>query len=155
VITTKEERAMRVAQMRANFAHEGGTPDAEHEALLDQYIEGTATLADLYTHAREYVYTAQERQQLEIDKERLGAEFSRMRVQYDAETEVYAQEQEQKNIDRRRMSKEQRERHEALDAARANVELSGFTIGEEHWQQSLRWANGEITMDEYLALRTK
>jgi hypothetical protein len=65
----------------------GRPPDAEHEALLDRYIEGTATLADLYAHAREYVYTAQERQQLEIDKERLGAEFSRMRVQYDAETE--------------------------------------------------------------------
>lgn len=56
--TTKEERAMSVAQMRANFAHEGGAPDAEQEALLDQYIEGTAILADLYTHAREYVYIA-------------------------------------------------------------------------------------------------
>lgn len=72
-----------------------------------------------------------------------------MRVQYDAEMKVYEQEQELKNIDRRGMSKEQRERHEALDAARANAELSGSTIGEEQWQQSLRWANGEITMDEY------
>lgn len=146
---------MRVAQMRANFAHEGGVPDAEHEALLNQYIEGTATLADLYTHAREYVYTAQERQQLEIDKERLAADFSRMREEYDAEMKAYAQRHEQKNMDRQRMSIEERERHEALDAARANVELSGFKIGEEEWQQSLRWANGEITMEEYLALRTK
>lgn len=153
--TTKEERAMRVSQMRANFAHEGGTPDVEHEALLEQYIEGNATLADLYTHAREYVYTAQQRQQLEIDKVRLGAEFRQMRVQYEAGMKIYAKEQEQKNIDRRGMSKEQRERHEAVDAARANVELSGFAIGEVHWQQSLRWANGEITTEEYLALRTK
>ena len=51
-----------------------------------------------------------------------------------------------------RLSEEQRKRHEALDFARANVELSGGKISEEAAQRGLRWANGEITMDEYLAV---
>jgi hypothetical protein len=151
--TTKEERSLRVANMRANFAQEGGVPDAEHEALLDHYIEGTATLADLYDHAREYVYTYQERERLRLDKETLTVEFQRMREQYDASMQTYDEEQKQKNHDRRGMSSEQRERHKAIDSARASVELSGGKISEETWRDSLRYADGEITMDEYLALR--
>ena len=62
----------------------------------------------------------------------------------------------QKSLQRAGMSTEQRKRHEALDFARANVELSGGKISEKDAQESLRWANGEITMDEYLdALRLK
>lgn len=77
--------------------------------------------------------------------------FARMREQYDAGMQAYDAAQQQKNIERQAMSAEQRERHEALDFARANVELSGGKISEEEWQRGLRWANGEIGMDEYLA----
>ena len=76
--TTKEERSLRVANMRANFAQEGGAPDAQHEALLERYIEGTATLADLYDHAREYLYTFQERERLRLNKVATDVEFQRL-----------------------------------------------------------------------------
>lgn len=61
--STKEERSRRVANMRANFAQEGGVPGPAQNALLDRYIEVTATLADLLEHAYEYATTAQERQE--------------------------------------------------------------------------------------------
>lgn len=57
--TTAEERRRRIETMRANFAQEGMQPDAEDLALQERYIEGTATLADLLAHAREYASTAQ------------------------------------------------------------------------------------------------
>jgi len=79
-------------------------------------------------------------------------QFARMREQYEAGMQAYDAEQKQKNIERQAMSAEQRRRHEALDYARANVELSGGKISEEDWQHGLRWANGEITMDAYLAV---
>lgn len=66
--TTKEERSKSVAQMRANFAHEGLVPDTCDEALLGQYIEGTVTLADLYEHACAYAAAAQEREQQQHPK---------------------------------------------------------------------------------------
>lgn len=79
-----------------------------------------------------------------------------MREQYAASIPAYEEEQKQKNLQRAGMSTEQRKRHEALDFARANVELSGGKISEEDAQQGLRWANGDITMDEYLdAVRSK
>lgn len=77
--------------------------------------------------------------------------FARMREQYDADMQAYDALQKQRNIERQAMSAEQRERHEALDFARANVELSGGKISDEEWQRGLRWANGDIGMDEYLA----
>ncbi|KAB8041270.1 antitoxin VbhA family protein [Janthinobacterium aquaticum] len=77
--------------------------------------------------------------------------FARLREQYDADMQAYDAAQKQKNIERQSMSAEQRERHEALDFARANVELSGGKISEEEWQHGLRWANGEIDMDAYIA----
>lgn len=80
-----------------------------------------------------------------------AAMFARMREQYDAGMQAYDAAQKQKNIERQSMSAEQRKRHEALDFARANVELSGGKISEEEWQRGLRWANGDIGMDEYLA----
>jgi hypothetical protein len=46
-------------------------PDAEDEALLGQYIDGTATLAALYAHACEYAVAAQEREQQQQTKEEL------------------------------------------------------------------------------------
>lgn len=153
--TTKEERSLRIAQMRTNFAREGGIPNAEKEALLDRFIEGNATWAQLYDHALEYVTTAREREQLRLAKEKSVPDFQSLREAYEAEAKIYEAEQSQKNIERRRMSKEQRERHEAIDAARANVELSGFNISEENWRDCMRYANCEITIDEYLSLRAK
>ena len=77
--------------------------------------------------------------------------FARMREQYDADMQASDAAQKQKNIERQSMSAEQRERHKALDFARANVELSGGKISDDEWQRGLRWANGDIGMDEYLA----
>jgi murein tripeptide amidase MpaA len=153
--TTKEERSLRVANMRANFAQEGGAPDAQHEALLERYIEGAATLADLYAHAQEYLYSYQERERLRLIKTATDVELQRLYKQYDAGRKAYGKEQEQKNDERRGISGEQRERHETIDSARANVELSGLTVSDEAWRDSLRYANGELSIEEYLALRTK
>lgn len=103
-------------------------------------------------HVHEHVTTTQEREDLELTKEHNAAAFQRMREQYAAGIVAYEEERKQKNLQRAGMSTEQRKRHEALDFARANVELSGGKISEEDAQRALRWANGEITMDEYLRL---
>lgn len=52
--TTKEERAHHVRQMMANQRLEGFEPDQAHKRLLQGYIEGTTSLADLLEHARTY-----------------------------------------------------------------------------------------------------
>ena len=103
----------------------------------------------LSTDAREHIPTEQERETLRLAKEN-DAAFQRMREQYDASLPAYEEMKRQRNLERAGMSEEQRKRHEALDFARANVELSGGKISEEAAQRGLRWANGEITMDEYL-----
>jgi len=95
------------------------------------------------THALEDVITTQQSD---------AAAFQRMREQYDASLPAYEEKKKQRNLERAGMSEEQRKRHEALDYARASVELSGGKISEEAAQRGLRWANGEITMDEYLAV---
>lgn len=69
--------------------------------------------------------------------------FQRMREQYEADMQAHDAEQKRKNIERQAMSAEQRQRLEALDFARANVELSGGRISEADWQRALRWAYGE------------
>lgn len=148
--TAKEERALHAAQMRAHFAQEGGVADPEKEAWLERFTEGTASLADLFDHAPEYLTTAQEHEALRLAKERDAVAFQRMREQYEASLPAYEEMKRQRNLERAGMSEEQRKRHEALDFARANVELSGGKISEEAAQRGLRWANGEITMDEYL-----
>lgn len=148
--TPKEERALHVAQMRAHFAQESGVVEPAKEALLERFIEGSASIADLFHHAGEYVTTVQERKDLQLTKAYNAAAFQRMREQYEASIPAYEEEQKQKNLQRAGMSAEQRKRHEALDFARANVELSGGKISEEDAQRALRWANGEISMDEYL-----
>lgn len=154
MIATKEDRSLQVAQMRAQFVQDGGIPSLEKEALLDSFIEGTATLAEVFDHAFEYVTSAQEREEMQVAKERAAPDFERMRQAYEASIPAYEEERKQKILQRSGMSNEQRERHEAIDAVQANVELSGFKVTDEVRQRSLRWANGEITMDEYLALMT-
>ena len=104
------------------------------------------------THAQADLATEQEHEALRLAKEHDAAAFQRMREQYDASIPAYEEKKKQRNLERAGMSEEQRKRHEALDFARANVELSGGKISEEAAQRGLRWANGEITMDEYLAV---
>jgi hypothetical protein len=152
-MTKKEERSLRIAQIRENFAKEGGVPDAEKEALLDCFVEGNATWADLFDYAYEYVTTAQEREHLSLAKEKAAVEFQRTRSEYEADTNVYKEEQGQEKLNQRGMSKEQRERHDAINAARASVFLSGGKISKEIWRDSLRYANCEMTLDEFLELR--
>lgn len=57
--TAEDERRRRVGAMLANFAQEGMHPDAEHMALLERYVKGSAQLSDLLEHARQYAITAQ------------------------------------------------------------------------------------------------
>jgi len=149
---TKEVRTLHAAQMRAHTAQEGSVAGPEQEAWLERFIEGSASLTDLSDHAPEYLTTAQKREALHLAKEHEAAAFQRMREQYEASIPAYEEKKKQRNLDRAGMSEEQRKRHEALDFARANVELSGGKISEEAAQRGLRWANGEITMDEYLAV---
>jgi hypothetical protein len=52
--TTKEERAHHVRQMLTNQRLEGFEPDEAHQQLLQGYIEGTTSLADLLKHACAY-----------------------------------------------------------------------------------------------------
>lgn len=147
----KEERSLLVAQMREQFAQDGGIPIPEKEALLDPFIEGTATLAELFHHAFEYVTSAQQREGMRLAKERAAPDFERLRQAYEASIPAYEEERKQKIIERRAMGEEQRGRREGIEAARANVELSGADVSEESWQRSLRYANCEMTLDEYLA----
>jgi len=50
------ERQHQVAQMLANQRLERLEPDQAHQQLLQDYIDGTATLADLQAHARNFAY---------------------------------------------------------------------------------------------------
>lgn len=102
------------------------------------------------THAQADLATEQEHEALRLAKESDAVAFQRMREEYDASLPAYEEKKKQRNLERAGMSEEQRKRHEALDYARASVELSGRKLSEEDEQRSLRWANGEITMDEYL-----
>jgi oligoribonuclease (3'-5' exoribonuclease) len=53
-----------------------------------------------------------------------------------------------------RISEEERERRqEAVDFARASVELEGFRITPEENAHDLRFIDGEISLDEYLEYR--
>lgn len=52
----REERAHQVAQMLANQRLEGLEPDQAHQQLLQEYIDGTASLDDLLRHAQGYAY---------------------------------------------------------------------------------------------------
>lgn len=55
-MTTREERAHQVRQMLTNQRLEGLEPDQAHQQLLQDYIDGTASLDDLLEHARAYAY---------------------------------------------------------------------------------------------------
>jgi hypothetical protein len=48
------ERDHQVTQMRANFSIEGIEPREDDLTWQHRYIEGTASLADMLQHARDY-----------------------------------------------------------------------------------------------------
>jgi hypothetical protein len=48
---------------------------------------------------------------------------------------------------------ETRRRREAVDFARASVELEGFKVSPERLALSERFVSGEIDIEEYFALR--
>jgi hypothetical protein len=52
------ERERHVVQMLASSRLEGLEPDETHRQLLQEYIEGAATLDDLVTHARQFAAAA-------------------------------------------------------------------------------------------------
>lgn len=153
--STKEERSQRVANMRANFAQEGGVPDPEQNALLDRYIEGTATLADLLEHAYEYATTAQERQEERLRKAELETYLEAIYGRYDADMKIWDDERKKSANVNIGMSKERREREEAVNAARADSDLSGATLSEAVQRDATRYVAGEIDLDEFLSLRRK
>lgn len=53
-MTTQGKRKHHVAQMLANSRLEGFEPDKVDKQLQDAYIDGTATLDDMLTHARAF-----------------------------------------------------------------------------------------------------
>jgi hypothetical protein len=53
-MTSRIDRERHVTQMLANSRLEGIEPDETHQQLLQEYIEGTASLGDLLAHARAY-----------------------------------------------------------------------------------------------------
>jgi hypothetical protein len=153
--STKEERSRRVANMRANFAQEGGVPDPAQNALLDRYIEGTATLADLLEHAYEYATTAQERQDERLRKAEWETDLRRIYDGYAADMKIRDDELKESASANIGMSREQRQREDAVNAARADSELSGATLSEAIQRDSARYVVGEIGLDEFLSLRRK
>ena len=58
VVTSRADRKRRVAQMLASSRLEGLEPDEAHQQLLQEYIEGTASLDDLIAHARQFAAEA-------------------------------------------------------------------------------------------------
>lgn len=52
-MTSRADRERHVAQMLASSRLEGLEPDEVHQQLLQDYIEGTASLDDLLSHARD------------------------------------------------------------------------------------------------------
>lgn len=59
---TKEQRRQHVVTMRANFGIEDMQPTADDLAWQERYIEGTASLDDLLTHARTFAKARRERE---------------------------------------------------------------------------------------------
>lgn len=57
-MTSRADRERHVAQMIASSRLEGFKPDKAHQQLLQEYIEGTASLDDLLNHARDYAAAA-------------------------------------------------------------------------------------------------
>jgi hypothetical protein len=57
-VTSRADRERHVAQMLASSRLEGLEPDEAHQQLLQEYIEGTASLDDLLTHARQFAEVA-------------------------------------------------------------------------------------------------
>ena len=151
--STKEERSRRVANMRANFAQEGGVPDPEQNALLDRYIEGTATLADLLEHAYEYATTAQERQEERLRKAELETHFKKIYDGYTADMKSWDDERKKSASANIGMSRERRQREDAVNAAKADSELSRCKLSEAVERDAARYVAGEIGLDEFLSLR--
>ena len=54
VVTSRTDRERHVAQMLASSRLEGLEPDEVHQQLLQEYIEGKASLNDLLAHARQF-----------------------------------------------------------------------------------------------------
>lgn len=57
-MTSRADRERHVAQMLASSRLEGFEPDEAHQQLLQDYIEGIASLDDLLNHARDYAAAA-------------------------------------------------------------------------------------------------
>lgn len=57
-MTNRADRERHVAQMLVSSRLEGLEPDEVHQQLLQEYIEGTASLDDLLAHARQFASAA-------------------------------------------------------------------------------------------------
>lgn len=57
-MTSRADRERHVAQMLANSRLEGLEPDEAYQQLLQEYIEGTASLDDLLVHAGQFAAAA-------------------------------------------------------------------------------------------------
>lgn len=150
--TAKKERRTHVGIMLANFKREGGVPDAQHIALLERYIEGTITFGDLFDHTREYVSTAQEREQARSDTKDVSVQLVRLSKEYDESCTAYDEDRRQPALASIGMSSDQRKRQEAVDFARSSLFLSGLKVNETCKQEVARFVRGEISIDEFFSL---
>jgi hypothetical protein len=57
-LTSLADREQHVAQMLASSRLEDLEPDEAHRQLLQEYIEGAASLDDLLAHARQFAAAA-------------------------------------------------------------------------------------------------
>jgi hypothetical protein len=60
-VTSRAGRERHVTQMLASSRLEGLEPDEAHKQLLQEYIEGTASVDDLLTHAHQFASAATSR----------------------------------------------------------------------------------------------
>lgn len=132
-MTTKEERAHQVRQMLANQRLEGLEPDAAHLQILQEYIDGTASLDDLWRHARVYAEAfglqdiVEEVKKLSPDQK---LELHRQAVADQKAKEAYS-----------KLSDEQRKILDAIDHSVTDSGLEGFVVDPvkiEEWKAYVR-----------------
>jgi hypothetical protein len=159
-------RAHQVRQMVANFRIEGMEPSPEDQALHQAYIADEMTLEDLRSHAIAYAlehgkddgraaldHLAAGRWVTYTDEDLLPGKL--LREWPDGRMEVVDVDKAgQVYVVRELPSKAMMRKHrKALNAAFANVHLSGFTPSEKMLARAELMVCGDITLDEFLTRR--
>lgn len=141
--TTREVRNQYVTKILANFVQAGMFPRSQDIALLVRYIEGKASLADLIEQGSDYLSTA-------LEQEIANPESDAVACSSKTITDEECAKNAAANFG---LSREQRKRQKAVDAARASLSLSGFTVSYDEEREAARFVAGEIDAGQYFAHR--